>query len=581
MNIMAEWDFPACSVANATNRLQARAKSPSYCWVSNETAEVPFILEQAFQAARNGLTVVGWVSFDAAPAFDSALTVRPAAGFPVALFAAFAEPQPAPTTGRGSYELTRPWADALSDKGFAQAMCEVRDAIAAGRYYQLNLTTRLHAAAQGDPYALYRSLKALQPAGYCAYLETPEWAVASLSPELFFDWDGQTIVTQPMKGTATPTTALDRGAAGLQASAKDRAENVMIVDLLRNDLARIAEPGSVEVPSLFDVQCLPTLLQMTSTVRARTRPGTDLAAIFAALFPCGSVTGAPKVAALGDIARLEAQPRGLYCGAVGLIRPGGHATFNVAIRTPVWHKPTGTLTYGVGSGVTWYSDAMAERREWAQKAHFLHRASAPFQLLETVRLEQGACKRLSAHLQRLRTAAAHFGFPFDLPSIGACVHALADTHPEGLWRVRLLLDRHGVCTTTIHPHQDTTGPQRCRLAPTPIRAPAEYLRFKTTWRRHYDDFQPADSPWFDTLLYTEDQELSEFTRGNLVLEIDGVKWTPVAMGQLLPGVLRAEALAAETIREAVLPVQALQQAARVWLINSLRGWVEIKLEQAI
>ncbi len=359
----------------------------------------------------------------------------------------------------------------------------IHKAIAAGEFYQVNYTAPLQSDITGSPAALFERLQRAQPGGYAAYIDTGSEQILSVSPELFFDWDGGQagghILTRPMKGTAPRGTSPEQDALlaqNLTHSPKERAENVMIVDLLRNDLSRIARPHSVKVPTLFAVQSLPTVHQMVSDVTAQTRPGTRLRDVFSTLFPCGSITGAPKVRAMQTICTLEPTPRRVYCGAIGLVHPGGHATFNVAIRTVRIQGKQARC--GIGSGITWDATPEREWQEWQHKRGFLERASEPFQLLETLRLQAGQFQNLGAHLARLAGAARHFGYPFDEKSIRAALATLlpvdADdvpllvpatqpiSQPLVVCRVRLLLNADGT------PHAEKFI-QKARHPPYPLR----------------------------------------------------------------------------------------------------------------
>jgi para-aminobenzoate synthetase/4-amino-4-deoxychorismate lyase len=386
-----------------------------------------------------------------------------------------------------------------------------------------------------------------------------------------------------MKGTAARgATPQDDAAqaAHLRNSPKERAENVMIVDLLRNDLSRIAQPHSVRVPRLFHTEALPTVWQMTSDVAATTRTGTRLQDVFAALFPCGSVTGAPKVQAMRTIAQLEDGPRGVYCGAVGLLRPaaggGLHATFNVPIRTVELQGSEARC--GIGSGIVWGADANAEWREWAAKRAFVERASEPFDLLETLRLEDGAYRHLPEHLARMEQAAAHFGVPWDATAVHQCLQVLAGSHPQGAWRTRLLLCAAGTPRAEAFALAPTPEPVLLRLAQRPLaQAHGEFVRHKTTRRAHYAAFAPQEPGLFDTVLWNEEGEITEGTFGNIAMLLDGRWVTPPLACGLLPGVGRAVALRDGRVIEAVVRLQDLPRVQGWAFINSLRGWLQARL----
>ena len=386
----------------AAPRLRHAFAAPRALWVARTPDEVHAVLAAVQAAAQQDAWCVGFVRYEAAPAFDAALTTHAADG-PLAWFAVHDAPLPWPAQVAHPATPAHPpalhWQHLPERAAFDQAFAAIAQAIARGESYQINLTAQLRGRWQGAAgldtsstassaasptttrsaaRALFAALQRAQPGGYAAWLDAGEEQVLSVSPELFFDWQGTHILTRPMKGTAargaTPTEDAARAAA-LRASPKERAENVMIVDLLRNDLSRIAEPHSVQVPALFRTEALPSVWQMTSDVLARTRPGTGLADVFAALFPCGSVTGAPKVRAMQIIRALEPGPRGIYCGAIGVVRPantadgGIHATFNVAIRTVVLRA--GEARCGIGSGITADATAEGEWQEWQHKRAFL------------------------------------------------------------------------------------------------------------------------------------------------------------------------------------------------------------------
>ncbi len=388
-----------------------------------------------------------------------------------------------------------------------------------------------------------------------------------------------------MKGTAPRGATPEADAAQsefLRSAAKERAENLMIVDLLRNDLSRIATPHSVRVPRLFHTEAWPTVWQMSSDVVATTRAGTTLADVFGALFPCGSITGAPKVQAMRLIRRLEPEPRGIYCGAIGVVRPGGAATFNVPIRTLALREEGGAtqVRCGIGSGITADATAAGEWDEWRHKRAFVERASQAFELLETLRLGDGRFVDVDAHLARMAAAARHFGFAPPLESARRALDGVWTAHPAGAWRVRLLADRVGAARAQAFALAPTPAPVRVRLADRPLAgSDGEFVRFKTTHRAHYDAFAP-DAGVFDTLLWNERGELTEFTRGNVALRIGGRWLTPAASCGLLPGIGRARLLREGRIEEARLTCADLARAEGMAFLNSLRGWIEARLDAA-
>ncbi len=584
-------DFPA-----APGGRQRLAFGPALTWlVATDLPQVRSVIDAAHEHARQGRWCVGWVAYEAAPAFDDHLPVcTPEPGQALAMFAVFDQALPWPAAGPTGAWQTAPWQSGLSAPAFTAQIAAIHELIQAGEVYQVNLTAPL--SSQLEPRApetalqYFHALHRSQPDGYAVYLDTagqPANAglshVLSVSPELFFHWHGDQITTRPMKGTAARgSTPEDDAAAArhLQTSDKELAEHLMIVDLLRNDLSRIAQLGSVQVPSLFDVQALPTVWQMTSTVQARTREGLRLSDVFAALFPCGSITGAPKRRAMHHIAALEGAPRGVYCGAVGLMAPGGEVTFNVPIRTVVLRpglQPGWAARCGIGSGITLDATAEAEAKEWRHKQAFLKRAAQPFELLESLRLEEGQLHRLAAHLQRLTRAARHFGFPLDVEAIRSALTAQAQMHPQGIHKVRLLLNAQGQASCESSPLAATTAqPMQVALAAHAMPLADEFIAHKTTQRKAYAAFSPPPG-CFDTLLWNAQGQLTEFTIGNVAVKLAGEWLTPPLSAGLLPGVMRETLLTEGRVREAVISLSDLSRAQGLALVNSVRGWINVEL----
>jgi para-aminobenzoate synthetase / 4-amino-4-deoxychorismate lyase len=584
-------------------------------------------LRQVQDAASGRRQVVGYVAYEAAPAFDAALQTRhPADGLPLVWFGVFEEPSPAtPTAAHGSGTAGEPaageaatpaeamdWTTGTGRDDYGTAIAEIRRRIAAGDVYQVNHTLRFTACADVSPEAVYEELVRARHGRYHAFIRHGEWAVVSASPELFFHLaaDGS-ITTRPMKGTSRRGRWLEEdreAAAALAQSAKDRAENLMIVDLLRNDLGRVARFGSVRVPNLFEVETYPTVHQLTSTITARLRPDAGLCDVLAATFPCGSVTGAPKVTAMRTIAALEETPRGVYCGAVGVVRGDGSATFNVAIRTVTMRQ--GRAVYGSGGGITWDSQPDAEYDEVVAKAALLRERMPSFHLLETMRLEDGVIHRLQRHLRRLASSAAYWSFADDVAERAAAL--LADTaaaHPAGSHRLRLTAGRDGHvevsvselrqgfrdmeaaggaamrssgCSATAatgaasRPTDPDAAGVPCAIARRPVSAANRLLHHKTT-ARHIYDRQRADFPdAFDVLLYNEQGRITEFTFGNVVACIDDRLLTPPRQDGLLAGTYRQQLLDTGIITEAAITRDDLQRASALFHINSVRGATRVR-----
>ncbi|MEO8021911.1 aminodeoxychorismate synthase component I [Polaromonas sp.] len=561
---------------------------PRQTLAAHEIAQVRPLLDAVQTAARQGFWCVGYLRYEAAPAFDTALAVHAAQG-PLAWFAVYDEALPWPVDNNdGAGPVQVQWQAACSRATFDTALDSIHRAIAEGALYQVNFTAPLHGVLRGDPegdaaLALFAALQRAQPGGYAAFLDTGDEQLLSVSPELFFDWHDGRILTRPMKGTAPRGATPVEDAALVQAlrtSAKECAENVMIVDLLRNDLSRIAEPFSVQVPRLFHTEALPTVWQMSSDVQASTRAGCSLADVFAALFPCGSVTGAPKVSAMRMIHALEPKSRGVYCGAFGVVYPGENgirATFNVPIRTVTLRGSAATC--GIGSGITSGALAEAEWQEWRHKRAFVERASMPFELLETLALENGSLRDAQAHLTRMAAAAAHFAYPWSQQQMQQCLQQLVQTHSDGIWRVRLLLNSQGQARAEAFVLPPSPQRVRLQLAGRALDdAHSEFVRFKTTRRAHYDALAPAEEGIFDTLLWNAEGEITECTRGNIALLLDGRWLTPPLHCGLLGGIGRAQALQAGRVSEGVVRLEDLPRVQALVFINSLRGWLDAVLD---
>ena len=599
-------DFPPHPEAPQGPRQRWRFDRPSRWLVAHDPSQVAGLLDAAHALSQAGQWCVGWVAYEAAPGLNPHLPVKALPpGQPYAVWAVFDQAQawdgqPVTDAARPNPSWQAgPWQADLDQSAIEQKVEQIRSLIQAGEVYQVNLTGQLHGPFEGEPAALwpwFMALRRSQPQGYALMLDARAacrvpGAVLSVSPELFFDWDGQHLTTRPMKGTAPRDmdAASDAAAAEhLRTSAKERAENLMIVDLLRNDLSRVAEVGSVRVPDLFELHALPTVWQMTSTITARSRSDLRLRELFAALFPCGSVTGAPKRQAMHHIARLERSARGVYCGAVGLMAPGGRVTFNVPIRTvtvDTLPPPAPWRAHcGIGSGITLDATGPGEAQEWRAKQAFLHRADAPFQLLESLRLENGQIARVPAHLARIQQAALAFHFadasqlPTLVEALTARLQALTQAHPVGLFKVRLLVDDRLNITAEAAPLGDAAQPVRVALATQPMPPADAFIRHKTTRRTAYAAFS-APAGCFDTLLYNAAGELTEFTIGNVAVQLNGRWLTPPLSAGLLPGVMRQSLLDAGQLQEAHIQLDDLPHATGLALLNSVRGWMPVELVQ--
>ena len=547
--------------------------------------EVRPALAAVQDAVTGGAWAFGMVAYEAAAGLDPDARVRaPQEGLPLVWFGIADAPdeQALPlTTGEG-FEVA-PWVPDWSAAEHAQRVEAVRAAIAEGETYQCNLTTRLRSTFCGDAFGLYGELAHRQRGGHHAFLDLGRNTVVSASPESFLHWEDGLLRTAPMKGTAargrTPEEDLAAREA-LRASEKDRAENVMIVDLLRNDLARVCEAGSVQVTELMAAEEYPTLWQLTSRIQGRVREEVGLAEVFEALFPCGSITGAPKLSTMELIAALEDTPRGAYCGAIGYLAPGPspRARFSVAIRTAVIDGADGSAVYGAGGGITWDSTAAGEYAELLVKAAVLPTGRRePFALLETLAVLGGQAQHLGEHLERMLESAAHFGIPARREVLeAAAVEAAARS--EGDVLLRLALRRDGSLEITTRPL--VAAPEPVRLALDTVRTsfPTGLSAHKTTVREHFAAARERHPGAEDVVLRGDHGRVVETTIATLAARIDGVWCTPPLADGGLAGVGRRLALERGELVEHPLSVEALRDAEALAVLSSARGWRRAVLE---
>jgi para-aminobenzoate synthetase/4-amino-4-deoxychorismate lyase len=564
-----------------------RYRAPLGVLSATRLGDVLPLLAEVRRQTLAGRVAVGWIAYEAAPAFDAALVVRPPGAVPLAWFALFeaGEASAAPLPAPGAAPFTPAWRGAPTRDAYRRAVERIHRHIAAGDTYQVNYTYRLRAGWRGDPEARFAALARAQRSRYAAFVDAGRFAVLSASPELCFSIDGDLVTCRPMKGTAPrgPTLVEDRLlAAGLRASEKERAENVMIVDMVRNDLGRIARVGSVRVPRLWETERYPTLWQMTSTVTAET--GAPLEQVLLALFPSASITGAPKVRTMQIIAEVEKTPRGVYTGCVGVLGPGRRGWMNVAIRTLVVDRERGSAEYGTGSGIVWDAKAGAEFDECRTKTLVLGGVPPPFRLIETLAWTPGGgLLLLERHLRRIADSAEYFGFACDADAVRSRL-AAATSGLKRAQRVRLLLDERGGVEVAAAPlglgkpalgHTPPRGSRpavRVALARDPVDRLDPFLCHKTTRRLVYERALASRPGFDDVILWNEQGEVTEATIANVVVRDAAGYWTPPIASGLLPGTFRAELLERGAVRERRIAVQELRAAREVWLVNSVRGW---------
>ncbi len=464
-----------------------------------------------------------------------------------------------------------------------RAVTLIKKHIARGSVYQVNFTMKRKLIFHGDPFGLYTFLRKRQPVSYGACIQAGAFSITSVSPELFFEKKGRTLIVRPMKGTAPRGLYAreDRSIAQQLASdEKNRAENIMIVDLMRNDLARVCVPGTIKAAPLFDVEKHPTLFQMTSTVKGTLLRSVQFKDIIAHLFPSGSITGAPKKAAMNMIAHLEKGYRGVYSGTIGCLAPSGDAVFSVAIRTvQMMKKHAGVFQgdIGVGGGITWGSDPGSEYDEALLKGRFLGRPAGMFNIIETMLYEHGRFFLLDLHCERLQRTADHFGYPVDMCAVLQKLQAaVADLPRDKCYRVRLLLSESGDVVVSSAGFSPGRSSSRVLVSRKRTDSMSLFLQYKTTHRVRYEqEYQRAVKKGFDDILFfNECGELTEGAISNVILELGGRLYTPPRRCGLLAGVYREHLLAQGRVTEKVLNRADLFRAETVYLCNAVRKrWV--------
>jgi para-aminobenzoate synthetase / 4-amino-4-deoxychorismate lyase len=523
------------------------------------------------------LHAAGFISYEASAAFDSAFHLRSKSDFPLLWFGLYGKPEefqlPAPDLG--AYTLGEFLPNA-SRQEYNHAIQKIKRYIHSGDTYQVNYTLRMRSAFSGDPWHLFLAMVRAQPSGYPAFINTERWAVCSASPELFFQLEEDRLICKPMKGTVQRgrTNTEDASLAHwLQQSEKNRAENLMIVDMIRNDLGRVAGIGSIQVPALFEVERHPTLWQMTSTVTANC--GRPLSEILTALFPCASITGAPKIRTMDIISELEPDPRNLYTGSIGYIAPNRFAQFNVAIRTAIVDKLSGQAEYGAGGGIVNDSIAEDEYSEALLKSKVFTEQPREFSLLETILwTQEEGYFLLEYHLNRLADSAGYFDYPDKIESIRKQLLGLVPSYDGMPQKVRVLLSRDGNSEIQAAPISIPEEIQsiKIKLSLKPVDSADVFLFHKTTNRKAYEEARSSCADCDDVLLWNEHHELTESSIANLVVELDGKLITPPLESGVLPGTFRQWLLEKGEVREQKIRIDELNRCTQIFLVNSVRKW---------
>ncbi|MGT2595662.1 aminodeoxychorismate synthase component I [Streptococcus vestibularis] len=545
---------------------------------TKDIKEVKHLLAEVEAYQNQGYYAVGYVSYEAAPAFETKFEVidDPLMSEYLLYFTIHesVQTEPIPLTYK-PITLPKTWQELTSAEEYKAAIEHIHHHIRQGDTYQVNYTVQLQQNITADPFAIYNRLVVEQNAHYNAFIQHDDVSIISVSPELFFKKDGDGLTTRPMKGTTNRglTTETDlKQAQWLAQDQKNRSENMMIVDLLRNDMNRISKIGSENVKSLCMVEQYSTIWQMTSTIETQLLPNSSLGDIFQALFPCGSITGAPKIATMAIIKDVEKQARGVYCGAIGILLPNGPTIFNVAIRT--LQMQGNKAIYGVGGGITWDSKWEAEYEETKQKSAVLYRQNPKFDLISTGRIHRGKLLFLKEHLNRLQESSRYFSYPFNKEEVQNQVEDLCQSLDfDTDYRLKMSLAKNGELTFE---HNQLTGLAdvfcQARLVEQTHPLDSPYTYFKTSYRPHIS-LEPHEQ-----IYYNQKKELLETSIGNLVLKIEDQLYTPPVHLGLLNGIYRQSLIANNQVTERVLTLDNLKQAQAIYGCNAVRGLYELKVD---
>tara|TARA_B100002003_G_scaffold219656_1_gene221487 strand:+ start:2318 stop:3988 length:1671 start_codon:yes stop_codon:yes gene_type:complete len=548
---------PEVIIRNETDNGWLRFSDPVRVVVAHALSEVIPALDEIEAACADGLTAIGWIAYEAAPAFDASLSCK-CSQLPLLLFGIYATAVPCELAPAKNLALEL--SPQLTKTSYAAKLGKIKQLLQSGDSYQVNLTHQLTGECEHDGETVFASMYRNQPGAGSMFMNWGSHALCSVSPELFFSLDGSQIRMQPMMGARPRGTTGEENQrlySDLQTSEKERAENLMIVDMIRNDLSRIAHSGSVAVDELFQIVDLPTVWQKTSTVSAQ--------------------TSAPKARTMAIIESLESAPRGIYTGAVGVIRPDRKIRFQVAIRSLLLDTKTHIAEYAVGSGIIWDSDVESEWQETMVKAKVVTDAPAEFCLLETMRFDPAnGVLRLHHHMHRVQESAEFFGFSIDTTAIRSALTSFIAVTDR---KLRLLVSRDGSFVLENHDVGVEGEPMRLRVAQRAVQSEDVFLRHKTTNRQVYEMPREQLNGCDDVILWNERGELTETTICNLYLELGGELLTPDSSSGLLKGTYRQQLLDSGKVRQAVLTREDLDQATRLFVSNSVRGFCEATLSK--
>jgi para-aminobenzoate synthetase/4-amino-4-deoxychorismate lyase len=568
---------------DSTTQRWLHFKSPQVIIETECVDEVMEKLNKVEQAVEeDGLYAAGFVSYEASPAFDSSLTVKSDSLFPKLWFGLYNRPKEIDIYALKKRLPPIVWTPSVSPEQYSKNIKKIKQYIQEGDTYQVNHTFRLRGRCSSEPWDIFLELINAQKCSYGGFLNIGDWVVCSASPELFFQMDHNLVESRPMKGTAARGLTYEddiEQKGQLAVSEKNQAENVMIVDMVRNDLGHIAEPGTVFTKDLFAIEKYPTVWQMTSTVQAKTNA--TVTDIFKALFPPASITGAPKSRTMEIIAELESSPRRIYTGTLGFMKPRRRAQFNVSIRTMLINRRENQAEYGVGGGIVWDSTASSEMMECYAKARILDRSPPPdFSLIETIRwTPEHGYWLLELHLARLARSAKYFDFKVNIQEIRSFLMRRKQDFSSEMQKVRLLIAENGsyTCQVELVQESEMSFPDKIMLARSPVHKDDPFLYHKTTHRAVYQE-KLAECPGFkEVVLFNENNEVTEATIANVVVELDGIYYTPPVCCGLLAGVYREELLAKGKIHERVLTVDQVLHSSKVFLLNSVRGMSRVEV----
>jgi len=544
---------------------------------TNSIDQVDKVLSDVESYLKHGYYAAGYIGYEASGGFDASLKSHDFTDYPLIWFGIYKEHKEfdLDSIECESYDMGE-WNPNISSEQYENSIAAIKGHIRAGDTYQVNYTFRLHNSFKGNPLSLGKTIFNAQSSQYCAYINMGDVHICSASPELFFEYRNGDVISKPMKGTVKRglSSALDKQQKDwLHESIKNRAENVMIVDMIRNDMSRFADAGSVKVDKLFFVEQYPTVFQMTSTVNAKTQ--SSAVTVVRDMFPCASITGAPKVRTMEIIKQLEPDPRGIYTGSIGYFSPDNKAQFNVAIRTVVIDEKNQTAEYGVGGGIVWDSSAAAEFDECKLKAKILTYKERGFEILESLLWSpKDNAVLLELHMERLIQSAHYFNFKIDVDDVRARIftEVIGKSTPQ---KIRVLVHKSGKVEVDVSELVSLIG-KGVGLSKQHRNTQSPYIYHKTTNRHFYDEVIRDISNVNDVIIVNDAGHITETCIGNIVIKIDEKFVTPAIDCGLLPGIYRKKLLEQGVIVEGYITLVDLKRAEEIYIINSIRGALRLR-----